>query len=85
MDKSRALNDVKIIAWNCQTILNKREELKAYLETNKPNRMLLRKTFLKPYIGFSIPNYTVDRNNRKHKKRGGVAILIKKDVKHYSL
>lgn len=85
MCNKRILDGIKLIVWNCQSILNKLAEFKAYVILHSPEIVLISETYLKPEKSFSVPNYLIYRNDRTQKMGGGVAILIKKEIAHYPL
>lgn len=74
-------NTLKLAYWNATSVINKKVEIRAFLESHKIDVFLLQETFLKPTHTFNIPNYHTYRNDRST-PGGGTAILVKKNIKH---
>ena len=68
------------VFWNCQGLRPKRKELQNYLLENQIDILALNETFLKPKIKFHLPGYDIYKNDRLVGTKGGVAILVKKDI-----
>ena len=77
--------NLKILQINIQSLISKLDKFKQFLSNlNKmnsvPDIILMCETFLtdsnEKFV--NIPGYNLITNNRKNKKGGGVAILIKK-------
>lgn len=79
-----ALNNLKILFWNSQSILGKIDETFDYLLTNNIDIALFTETWLKPDKSFSHPNYISHRNDRIGQRGGGVAIVVRKGL-HFSV
>lgn len=75
-------NPIKIIAWNCRGIRNKQIELFNFLAKEKVDVALLSETWLAHNVKFKHPNFCVYRNDRPEGRGGGVAIVIRKNIKH---
>jgi hypothetical protein len=43
---------------------------------------LFTETYLKPHMGFYIPNYHISRNDRLDGNKGGTAVAVKKGISH---
>lgn len=76
---------ITIISWNCNGISNKKEELRALVEENHPDVILLQETMLKYGKPFNLSNYHTYRKDRRNKQGGGVAVLVKKEIMHHPL
>nr|CAI5855846.1 unnamed protein product [Callosobruchus analis] len=73
---------------NCRSIVNTFEELKSYVLMQNFDIIGISETWLKPSIlskVVEIPGYFLIRQDRIHKRGGGVGILIRKGIKHRSL
>ena len=83
--KGRNNNNLNVIQINCRGIKSKLDDLAELLsEINDPDIVLLSETWLKDgeerFI--DIKNYKYKGVVRKHKKGGGVGILIKNNIKY---
>jgi exonuclease III len=78
--------NLKLIHWNCNSLNNKIEEFKSFCITFNPQVISLNETkmseFKAKYI-LNINNYTTIHKARNYSKNdgGGVALLIRKDIK----
>lgn len=75
-------NSLSIIYWNAQCIRNKISESFLYFNTEQIDIVIFSETWLKPTHIISTPNYDLYRNDRIGKIGGGVAIAIRKGIKH---
>lgn len=75
---------LKLMSWNANSILNKKEELIDALTTHELGVALITETFLKPKNVFKVRNYSVYRSDRVT-LGGGTAILINRDLKHHEV
>ena len=78
-------NNLNVIQINCRGIKSKLDDLEELLsQINEPDIVLLSETWLKDgeerFI--DIKNYKYEGVVRKHKKGGGVGILIKSNIKY---
>ncbi|GJQ80541.1 hypothetical protein Trydic_g19947 [Trypoxylus dichotomus] len=71
--------------WNAQGTAKKKNELRAFITDNEIDVALLSETFLKASHTFNIPNYITYRTDRNTKPGGGIAILVKEEIKHHSI
>ena len=55
-------------------------ELQAFLEDYSPDVVTLNETFTKKGYKYNMPHYTAVTRSRKHRKGGGVAILLRQDL-----
>ncbi|GFY66661.1 putative RNA-directed DNA polymerase from transposon X-element [Trichonephila inaurata madagascariensis] len=78
-------NTFKIISWNADSVLNKIDELTAYIAENDPDVVALQETFLRPCLDLNIANFTTHRNDRMTHRGGGTAILVKNSIPHHSI
>ena len=83
--KGRNNSNLNVIQINCRGIKSKLDDLEELLfQTNEPDIVLLSETWLKDgeerFI--DIKNYKYEGVVRKHKKGGGVGILIKNKIKY---
>lgn len=75
---------LKIIALNVNSIVtsNRRVKLEYFLQSHKPDIMLLSETKLNMKNKIRFPSYCVYRNDRLSNGGGGTAILVKSSIKH---
>src|SRR5690349_8292482 len=73
---------IKALAWNSHSVKNKKPELTQFVDQNRHEILLLSETWLQTSDNFSLDNFNSYRIDRH---RGGVAILIHKDVPHSSV
>jgi hypothetical protein len=71
-----------ILFWNVRGIKHKKYEFLNYLETNSIPIALINETHLQPSTKFKCPNYITYRSDRLTQRSGGIAILIRQDIKH---
>jgi len=77
------IKDIILVNWNANGLKSKRSTLAEFLSRNKIDIAGITETHLKDSETFKIPGYEIYRNDRKHThSSGGVAILIKKNLKH---
>jgi len=74
--------NLKIATLNIQALKNKTILLEQTMHENNLDILCITETFLTPQIlSYNFFNYTSHRNDRLHKKGGGVAVLIRKTLK----
>lgn len=73
---------LKVISWNCQSILNKVIETHDYLSTHNIDIALFTETWLTAAKNICIPNYIVHRFDRPNGAHGGVAICVRDTLNH---
>lgn len=78
----RLLDELKIVIWNANGIMNKIQEFRDFVIDHNPIAILINETWLKPADSFSIPNYKFYRIDRLHAIHGGVGVLIKNYIHH---
>ncbi|GFR00104.1 RNA-directed DNA polymerase from mobile element jockey [Trichonephila clavata] len=76
---------LRLISWNSNSILPKKEEFLHFIEINNPDIIALQETFLKPGHTFNVANYSIYRNDRTSGAGGGTAILIKNSIRHHPI
>lgn len=76
---------LKICFWNCNGISTKKTEFTDFLQNHDIDVALLNETHLKPSKRFTIPNYITHRIDRRGRKGGGTAVVIKKCLPHQAL
>lgn len=70
------------MTWNACSLLPKLNELELFMITNNILIAMIQETWLTPSINISLPHYNIIRkDNSNGKPRGGVAILIHKNLK----
>lgn len=75
-------NDLKILYWNSQSLYHKSIEVFDYFINNHIDIGLFTETWLKPKQKLSHHKYEIYRADRTDAERGGVAIAIRKDIRH---
>lgn len=76
-------NQLKLMIWNAQGIKNKIHEFFYFLQNNSIEISLVSETHLSSIVSCSHPEYLTYRLDRDDGHRaGGVAIFIKRSVKH---
>jgi len=75
---------LKIMQWNCNSILCRLPELKLLLSKmeKEPDVICLQETYLKNGTQLLLPNYNIERRDREDERKGGMAILIKKNISY---
>lgn len=58
-------------------------DLRQYLTANSPHIVTLQETMLGPTNRIYFPNYTCHRVDRPLRNGGGVAILVRRDIRHH--
>ena len=66
---------------NISSCRNKEVEISLFLKENDIDILILNETWLKHNFKLDIPNYTITRKDRPSRQRGGVAILVRNDIK----
>ena len=74
---------LKIIHYNCRSIKNKQFELFKYMNKQNVDILCLNETFLnsEDHNFNHINHHTIIRNDRTHKKGGGIAMILKNNIK----
>ena len=70
------LAHISICSWR-----NKEVEISLFLKENNIDVLSLTETWLKSNFQLDIPNYTIARRDRLRRQGGGVAILVRNDIK----
>lgn len=70
---------LKILQWNCRSILNKKQELQTV--AHQYDIILLIKTWLKLELKFYLKDFNVIRKDRPLNKGGGICICIRNNIK----
>lgn len=76
---------LKMTIWNSRGVRNKQHELFNFLALRKIQLCLLSETWLDSNVSISNSDFYCYRNDRTEQTGGGVAILIKKGIKHQLL
>lgn len=76
-------NNLKILAWNCNGILQRQHEIQLFLDLEKIDICLLSETHLTTQSHIKIRGYEVHSAvHPNNNARGGSAVIIKKDIKY---
>jgi retron-type reverse transcriptase/endonuclease/exonuclease/phosphatase family metal-dependent hydrolase len=78
-------SSLRITFWNANGIARQINEVKDFITRLNIDIFLVNETHLRAGDNLRIPNYRTYRNDRKDKRGGGTAVLIKKDIPHYAL
>lgn len=73
---------LKILYWNARSVQNKSFEIFDYLDNNGIDVALFQETHLKPNHSFSHSNYSSYRLDRLNESCGGVAIAVRRTIRH---
>lgn len=73
---------INIVTWNARGIRNKKEELYEFLLNNNIDICLLNETWLNQNVSIRHNEFYCYRNDRVGGRGGGVAIIIKKNIRH---
>lgn len=77
-------NNLKILAWNCNGILQRQNEIQLFLDLGKIDICLLSETHLTTQSHIKIRGYEVHSAvHPNNNARGGSAVIIKKDIKYH--
>ena len=72
---------LKLAHINIRSCRNKEVEISLFLKENDIDILTLNETWLKNNFKLDIPNYTITRKDRPSRQGGGVAILVRNDIK----
>ena len=72
---------LKLAHVNIRSCRNKEVEISLILKENDIDILTLNETWLKNNFKLDIPNYTITRKDRPSRQGGGVAILVRNDIK----
>ena len=74
---------INVLYWNANGLANKMLEFLSFLNTQNVDVACISETFLKPNSKIdSHPNYVIHRFDRIDRPKGGVAIIVKRNLKH---
>lgn len=73
---------IKVAFWNSQSIYNKTAEVHYFLTKHKIDVLLINETWLAPNKNIYIAGYNCIKKDRLNNIGGGVAIIIKKNIKY---
>lgn len=79
---TNTVSKIKILSWNCQSIVPKYDECLDYLSRHGIHIALFNETWLKTNKKLNFPNYRFYRIDRQSGDHGGVAIAINSNLKH---
>lgn len=79
---TNSVSKIKILSWNCQSIVPKLNETFDYLMKHKIKIALFSETWLKANKKINFPGYRFYRLDRQSDEHGGVAIAIDSSLKH---
>lgn len=80
LPSSQPHHEINILYANANGIRSKRESLQIALHETRADIALLCETHLKPGATITIPGFVTTTKNRKTKQKGGLAIMIKKEL-----
>jgi Reverse transcriptase (RNA-dependent DNA polymerase)/Endonuclease-reverse transcriptase len=73
---------LKVVTWNAQSIRDKKLEFFDFLVTEEVDVALVSETWLQPNIHFTHADFMAYRLDREDDYHGGVAIFIRRTLKH---
>ena len=76
------INSINLMNWNARSLKANLTEFNKFLKDHKIDISAVTETHLNSSIKIFVPNYFVIRKDRVNKKGGGVAFILKKDIKH---
>lgn len=79
---SSSKKKLNLLTWNSRGIRHKTGELELLISEYKIDIVIVTETYLKPHVKISLPNFVCLRRDRLSRPGGGVAIFIKKSIKH---
>src|ERR1700744_2410129 len=79
---TNSVSKIKILSWNCQSIVPKFNETFDYLTKHKIKIALFSETWLKLNKRINFPGYRFYRLDRQSGEHGGVAIAVHCSLKH---
>lgn len=76
-------NDLRILAWNCNGILQRQQEIQVILDLEKIDICLISETHLTTQTHIKLNGYNIySAIHPNNSARGGSAVIIKKNIKH---
>lgn len=78
----RANRPLRIMNWNARSIMNKKQEFFHFISVNSIDIILMSETHLKSNLSCSHSDFMTYRLDRERGQGGGVAIFIRKSLKH---
>ncbi|KAK9731783.1 Endonuclease-reverse transcriptase [Popillia japonica] len=79
---SNPFSELTVVAWNANGLNERRAELVQFILDIDADVVMLGETWFRPADKFTIANYAVHRSDRLTGRGGGVAIAIKKHLRH---
>lgn len=77
-------HDLRIAAWNANGLLNRKNELHVFLETQKIDVCLVSETHLTNQSYFKLRGYkTYHTIHPRNQARGGSAVIVKESISHF--
>ena len=76
------VSKIKILSWNCQSLIPKFHETLDYLLKHKISVALFSETWLRTNDKIYLPHYRFYRTDRQTGEHGGVAIAVSRNLKH---
>lgn len=76
------MSSLKLVYWNAQSIKNKLFETMDFIDSIKTDIFVVTESWLKAKDKFFHLNYLVYRKDREGATVGGVAICLRKNIKH---
>ena len=70
-----------LLIWNCKSLLSNAIEFKNLIGKTKPDVICLTETWFLVTSKFKLNGYVIYRNDRFGARGGGVAILIKSEIR----
>lgn len=78
------MDQFKIATWNSNGLTQRRQEVEVFLTTNQIDILLISEAHFTDRTYFKIPGFRIyDTKHPNGNARGGTAILIRQNIKHY--
>ena len=74
---------LKLAHINIRSCRNKEVELSLFLKENDIDILIINENWYKSKFKLDTPNYTITRKVRPRRQRGGVAIIVRNDIKFH--
>lgn len=85
MAKDSEKDNLLLLNWNSNGISNKSIELQQFLEDKQIDIACITETHLTSNKKLFVPGFTIYRRDRPDKAGGGVAVMIRKNIRHRAI
>lgn len=77
------MSNLNIMFWNANSLVQELTEFYDYLSRNEIDIALINESGFKSHISLNNTEYSIYRKDRSDGTRGGVAIFVRKSIKHF--